>query len=87
MEVNSIQIVKYEVWSLLNPNLIVNISSYIDKKKDIMALYRSQLHYIDYISMIEVISKARSFVKAANNVKRGWYGDGSAVTRVKVLRD
>lgn len=49
----------YEVWTTLVPNLIVNISDTIDKKKEALAVYKSQLSSNDWLDAAISLNRYR----------------------------
>lgn len=51
----------YEVWTMLEPNAIFDISGHIDGKRSLIKNYESQLRIIDYLSYCEGLSKVRAF--------------------------
>ncbi|TCL56196.1 LmbE family N-acetylglucosaminyl deacetylase [Kineothrix alysoides] len=53
-------ILKYEVWTLLSPNLVINITDQIDSKKEAMRIYDSQLLQYDYINHIDMYGRVHN---------------------------
>ena len=55
-----LKIVFYEVWSLIpNPNVFINISSVIDKKTEILHLYKSAHVLFQYADIIRGLNRYR----------------------------
>jgi LmbE family N-acetylglucosaminyl deacetylase len=66
----NITIMAYEIWSLMRPNVYVNISDHFNKKVQAMSCYKSQQDQVDYINMITGLnimrgSQANYFSKKA----------------------
>lgn len=57
---SEIDIMLFEVWTTGSPNVIVNISTEMNKKIEAIKCYKSQLDYIDYESAIKGLNKYRS---------------------------
>lgn len=53
-------ILMYEVWSPLIPNLVVDISDVVEKKIEAIKCYESQLKYINYLDTIIGLNSYRS---------------------------
>ena len=70
----------YEIWNLMVPDLIVDISPVVEDKRRAMLCYESQLAYVDYMHPIFGMNAHRSLIfnKGA--------GYGEAFRRVRVER-
>lgn len=54
------RIFEYEVWTTIrNPNIIVDIESVIEKKRDLISCHASQVSDLDYISLSEGLNAYR----------------------------
>jgi hypothetical protein len=54
------KIVMYEVWGTLPlPNRYIDISDAIDRKKEIINMYYSQIKHIDYATKITALNEYR----------------------------
>lgn len=55
-----VKLFEYEVWTTIrNPNIIVNIESVIEKKRDLISCHASQVSNLDYISLSEGLNAYR----------------------------
>lgn len=50
----------YEVWSLAPPGVVVDITNELEKKKELLAIYRSQLALLDYMLIVESVARLRA---------------------------
>ena len=50
----------YEVWSPLEPDVVLDIEAVVEKKRRAIACYASQLRYIDYVHVILGLNAYRS---------------------------
>jgi len=50
----------YEIWSLLSPNVIVDITEEFEKKMEFISMYKSQLETCDYVNYTGGINKIRA---------------------------
>lgn len=53
-------VIMYEVWGALMPNLIVPISETMDRKLNIIRLHRTQMEDIDYVRMMRGLNEYRA---------------------------
>ena len=51
----------YEVWSLLEPNAIMDISQHIDAKLMLIRNYESQLRTVDYVNFASGLARVRAY--------------------------
>lgn len=51
----------YELWTILEPNVLFDISEYLDGKLSLIRNYESQLRTIDYLSYVAGLSRIRAF--------------------------
>jgi len=59
----------YEGWSPLIPNLLVNITQYIDQKKELIRMYKSQIKHIAYDEKIVGLNSYRSIGAGLQEIK------------------
>lgn len=57
---DKLKILMYEVWTPVPPNIIIDITSEIEKKIYLLNLYKSQLISKDYISSVKGLNSFRS---------------------------
>ena len=51
----------YEIWTMLQPNAALDISDYIERKLNLIQIYKSQIGKIDYLNYAQGLAKVRSF--------------------------
>lgn len=56
----------YEVWSLVPPGLVVDISDVFAEKRRLVALYRSQLKLMRYLDLVDELAKPRAAIAGPN---------------------
>jgi|Deesub1362A_J573_1020465.scaffolds.fasta_scaffold00162_43 LmbE family N-acetylglucosaminyl deacetylase len=56
-----VRVIFYEVIVALYPNILVDITSEIEKKKEAIRCYHTELYYNDYLSCIEGLNRFRTF--------------------------
>ncbi len=58
-------VIQYEVWNTLIPNYIIDISSVINKKKELIRIFKSQIsdQKIDYFSRIIALNRYRGLTQ------------------------
>ncbi len=44
----------YEVWSFAPPGIVVDVTRRLERKKEILSLYASQLELLDYLTIVDV---------------------------------
>ena len=57
----ALTVFSYEVWTLLEPNAVLDITDYLDGKITLIRNYESQLRTLDYLSYVSGLSKIRAF--------------------------
>jgi LmbE family N-acetylglucosaminyl deacetylase len=57
----TLTVFSYEVWTLLEPNAVLDITDYLDGKIALIRNYESQLRTLDYLSYVSGLSKIRAF--------------------------
>ncbi len=62
----------YEVWTTLVPNLIVNVSDTIDKKKEALAVYKSQLSSNDWLDAAISLNRYRGVTSGVGAYAEGF---------------
>ena len=50
----------YEVWSIVPPGVIVDITAELEEKKRLLSLYPSQLALLDYLTIAEAVARLRA---------------------------
>jgi len=50
----------YEVWSVVPPGVVVDITNELEEKKRLLALYPSQLALLDYMTIAEAVARLRA---------------------------
>lgn len=50
----------YEIWTPINPNIIINITEFMDKKKEALAVCQSQTGIMDYKKMMFALNAYRA---------------------------
>lgn len=68
-------VVSYEIWSLLQPNAILDISSVINEKLGLISVYRTQLSEIDYISYAKSLARVRAVQKGADKTREKGFAE------------
>ncbi|MCX5686484.1 MAG: PIG-L family deacetylase [Candidatus Omnitrophica bacterium] len=64
-------VLSYEVWSMLEPNAVFDISEHLEGKLSLIRNYETQLRTVDYISYVEGLSKVRAFQYQVNPHRNG----------------
>jgi LmbE family N-acetylglucosaminyl deacetylase len=60
---NSLKIVYYEVWSALTAiNYFIDLTDIIDKKRELVAMYGSQLRHVDFLEGITGLNRYRGML-------------------------
>jgi N-acetylglucosamine malate deacetylase 1 len=54
-------VLSFEIWEMLQPNAILDISEVFEEKLDLVRSYKTQNATIDYVGMCEGLAKARAF--------------------------
>jgi LmbE family N-acetylglucosaminyl deacetylase len=62
----------YEVWTTLVPNVVVDISDTIDKKKEALACYRSQLSSHDWLEAAVCLNRYRAVASGVGEYAEGF---------------
>jgi LmbE family N-acetylglucosaminyl deacetylase len=57
----------YEVWSLVPPGLVVDISAELEEKQRLIDCYPSQLAYLDYHALVDALAKLHAPLLAGAN--------------------
>lgn len=61
----------YEVWSMLEPNAIFDISEHLEGKTSLIKNYETQLRTVDYANYAEGLAKVRAFQYQVNPYRNG----------------
>jgi LmbE family N-acetylglucosaminyl deacetylase len=65
-----IKIVYYEIWSVFSqPTHYIDISDVVDKKRDVINIYKSQTKHVDYASRILALNYYRGMAHYTKNVQ------------------
>jgi LmbE family N-acetylglucosaminyl deacetylase len=67
----SFMVLGYEVWGLLPPNAVVDISGVLDRKLSMVRHYMSQLRTVDYAGYVSGLARARAFHHPVNELRTG----------------
>ncbi len=63
-----VKILMYEIWTPHQPNVVIEITNYIEKKIEVLKLYKSQLKNKDYINMVTGLNSYRAaYLKYSEN--------------------
>lgn len=62
----NINVLMYEVWGALMPNLVVPISETMEKKLSVIRLHGTQMDDIDYVRMVRGINEYRAAMNRLN---------------------
>ena len=54
-------VLAYEIWGLLSPNAFFDITDVLDRKRELITIYASQLRTVDYIGYSEALARMRAF--------------------------
>lgn len=54
-------VLSYEVWTMLEPNALFDITDYLEGKLSLIQNYGSQLRTVDYLSYVIALAKLRAF--------------------------
>jgi N-acetylglucosamine malate deacetylase 1 len=54
-------VLSFEIWEMLQPNAVLDISEVFEEKLDLVRSYRTQNATIDYVGMCDGLAKARAF--------------------------
>jgi LmbE family N-acetylglucosaminyl deacetylase len=61
----------YEIWSMLEPNAVFDISPYLEEKLALIANYSSQLRTVDYIQYASGLAHVRGYHAALTPLRTG----------------
>lgn len=51
----------YEIWTLLEPNAVLDMTDLLDRKLELIGLYESQIRTVDYIAYARALAQLRAF--------------------------
>ena len=57
----SCMVLAYEVWQMLEPNAVLDITDQLDEKLALLSKYRSQTATVDYLGFVEGLARTRAF--------------------------
>jgi N-acetylglucosamine malate deacetylase 1 len=61
----------YEIWSLLEPNAVFDISKYLEEKLLLIRNYSTQLRTVDYVQYASGLAKVRAYHAAFEPLRSG----------------
>jgi LmbE family N-acetylglucosaminyl deacetylase len=64
-------VLAFDVWSILPPNSVIDITPVLDEKLDLIREYSSQLRRFDYVSYALGVSRVRAFHHPVNSRRNG----------------
>jgi LmbE family N-acetylglucosaminyl deacetylase len=64
-------VLAYEVWQMLEPNAVLDITGQLDEKLALVAQYRSQTATVDYQGFVEGIARTRAFYSPVRTNRGG----------------
>jgi LmbE family N-acetylglucosaminyl deacetylase len=64
-------VLAYEVWTMLTPNAILDISDVLPEKLELVSVYKSQTETIDYISFCKGLARTRAFYYPVSCTRSG----------------
>ncbi len=65
-DLTAVTVHAYEVWSLVPPGLVVDVSAVFAEKRRLVALHRSQLKLMRYLELVDELGKPRALLAGAN---------------------
>ena len=67
----SCMVLAYEVWQMLEPNAVLDITDQLDEKLALVNKYRSQTATVDYVGFVEGIARTRAFYSPVRTNRGG----------------
>jgi LmbE family N-acetylglucosaminyl deacetylase len=67
----SCMVLAYEVWQMLEPNAVLDITGQLAEKLALVAHYRSQTATVDYLGFVEGIARTRAFYSPVRTNRGG----------------
>jgi len=64
-------VLAYEIWSLLEPNAIFDITEHLDAKLALVRNYASQLRTVDYVNYARGLAQVRAYHTPVNPTRTG----------------
>ena len=64
-------VLAYEIWQMLEPNAVLDITDQLDEKLALVNKYRSQMATVDYLGLIEGIARTRAFYSPVRTNRGG----------------
>jgi LmbE family N-acetylglucosaminyl deacetylase len=64
-------VIGYEIWSLLEPNAFLDITSHLEGKLGLISNYSSQLATVDYIQYASALAHVRAYQAAITPLRSG----------------
>ena len=67
----SCMVLAYEIWQMLEPNAVLDITDQLDEKVALVSEYRSQTATVDYVGFVEGIARTRAFYSPVRKNRNG----------------
>jgi LmbE family N-acetylglucosaminyl deacetylase len=67
----SCMVFAYEVWQMLEPNAVLDITDQLDEKLALVTKYQSQTATVDYLGFVEGIARTRAFYSPVRKNRGG----------------
>jgi LmbE family N-acetylglucosaminyl deacetylase len=67
----SCMVLAYEIWQMLEPNAVLDITDQLDEKLALVTKYRSQTATVDYLGLVEGIARTRAFYSPVRTNRGG----------------
>ena len=64
-------VLAYEIWTLLDPNAIFDITERLEQKLDLIGCYKSQLRTVDYLNYAQGLARIRAYHSPINLKRSG----------------
>jgi LmbE family N-acetylglucosaminyl deacetylase len=56
-----LMVLAYEIWAMLSPNAIFDITDVLGRKREMIAMHASQIRTVDYVQYAEGLARTRAF--------------------------
>jgi hypothetical protein len=61
----------FEIWTMLQPNSVLDVTDYFSEKLELVSMYRSQTATVDYVSLCRGLASARAFYNPTRGDRSG----------------
>jgi LmbE family N-acetylglucosaminyl deacetylase len=68
-----VDVFAYEIWTLLEPNAVFDITEQLDRKLELIGLYESQTRTVDYVAYARALAQLRAFQTGVNARRSGCF--------------